>query len=113
MKKLFFALSLLIGPAAFAGESYVCKEIGRGNHVLKLTQVGDDDIQEGAKYPFYLELYRGKKFMHSQYVTVTTEDVMFEFQGHKLTGMIYLDELDQTHLTLNAKEYRFDCGTEE
>jgi len=53
----------------------------------------------------------------SEAVTVTTEDVQVFFKNDenkrtKVSGTIYLDELDQTSLTIQGPrklEHRFDC----
>lgn len=118
MKSLLALIVLASSITAFAGEKYICKEITENSWDSKktmiLTQVGNIDIKEGVKYNFTLEVYEGNsaKAVVSEKVTVETEDVMFGFENKakKISGMIYLDELDQTWLKVGKTETRFDCN---
>ena len=71
-------------------------------------------FEEGAKFAFQLEVFEGNssKAVLSEKVTVETEDVMFGFKNSakKITGMIYLDELDASYLTIKGKTTHFDCN---
>lgn len=118
MKSLLALVVLASSISAFAGEKYICKEITENSWDSKktmiLTQVGDIEVKEGVKYTFKLEVYEGNssKPVVAENVTVETEDVMFGFnnKAKKISGMIYLDELDQTWLKVGKNETRFDCN---
>lgn len=118
MKSLLALITLLTSITAFAGEKYICKEITENSwdskRTLILTQVGNIEINEGVKYTFTLEVFEGNssKAIVSEKVTVETEDVMFAFsnKAKKISGMIYMDELDQTWLKVGKNEWHFDCN---
>lgn len=116
MKLSPFALALVVSASAqAAGTQYICKELqGDETRTVVLTQVGSRKIVEGKKEPFVLELYKtGQKTpLLVAEGTVETEDVMFNFtSADKRTVFgIYLDELDQSYLTLKGqKTSYFDC----
>src|SRR5688572_18330166 len=101
---LMLALSLT-SSMAFAGEKFICQQTDGDRYSPKkmiLTQIGTAEIREGKPYSFKLEVFegRGSEAKISETVTVETEDVMFGFKNKvkKISGMIYLDELDQTWL---------------
>lgn len=114
---------LVITSSAFADRSreaiqYICKELpNRGNfdkQTLVFTQIGTGNLTEGVKYPFKLQIFakHNRQPIVSTTVTVETEDVMFGFESKKddLSGMIYLDELDQASLTIRNQTRNFDCN---
>lgn len=119
---LIVTLFSILSVPVFAGSKYICKELDSKDDVgrtLILTQVGHAKIEEGKHYNFQLELFQNYNStpVLSEAVTVTTEDVQVFFKNAKnkrtkLSGTIYLDELDQTSLTIRGPrklEYRFDC----
>ena len=118
MKNLLALLVLISSVGAFAGEKYICKQITANSYdnkvTMVVTQVGDAKIEEGKTYSFTLELFEtgNSKPLVSEKVTVETEDVMFSIsnKAKKITGMIYLDELDQAWLYVGTKKYDFDCN---
>jgi hypothetical protein len=113
---LLFVLTIL-SATAFAGEKYICTQIDGDEYAPKkmiLTQVSDDTIHEGKFYPFKLEIFDGNssKAIVSESVNVRTEDVMFKFTNtaKKVSGIIFLDEMDQSHVKVGKTEYRFNCN---
>lgn len=113
---LLLALTIL-SATAFAGEKYICRETGGDEYAPKkfiLTQVSDDVIHEGKFYSFKLEIFEGNsgKAIVSESVNVRTEDVMFKFTNtaKKISGIIFLDEMDQTWVKVGKTEYHFDCN---
>ncbi len=117
MKLLIAAIILISSTQTFAGEKYICKEkkeSWESKTSFILTQIGDATLKEGEKYSFQLEVFEGNsgRPLLSEKVTVQTEDVMFGFKNSakKITGMIYLDELDASYLTIKGKTTHFDCN---
>jgi hypothetical protein len=113
--KFLFLLAITISSTAFAGEKYICREIGGDEYAPKkmiLTQVSDESIREGKFYPFKLEIFDSGKAIVSESVNVRTEDVMFRFTNtaKKISGIIFLDELDQTSVSVGRTKYHFDCN---
>jgi hypothetical protein len=113
---LVLALSILTS-VAFAGEKYICTQADSEDFAPKklvLTQIGHEEVQEGKTHSFKLELFQGRdrKALVSETVSVRTEDVMFSFsnKSKKISGMIYMDELDQTWLKIGKEEMHFDCN---
>lgn len=114
MKTLILALALL-SLNAFAGEAYTCTQldvVGGPGLTLTLTQIGDSEIREGRPYRFHLVLAAPGAVILDEVATVQTEDVMFSFRvkSKPIKGMIYLDELDQTWLTIKGQRMDFDCN---
>lgn len=118
MKTLLAAMTLFISFQSIANTKYICKEMTRNSwdekRTLILTQMGRGTIEEGKKYSFMLEVYgrNTSKSILTEKVVVETEDVMFGFSNHtkQISGMIYLDELDQTWLRVGRTEVRFNCN---
>lgn len=117
MKLIIAAIVLMTSTLAFSGEKYICKELKESwesKSSFILTQIGDEEVREGQKHTFMLEVYEGNssKPVLAEKVTVETEGVMFAFKNSakKIKGMIYLDELDQTYLTIKGKTTHFDCN---
>lgn len=98
-----------------AGVKYICKEIVNygPKQTLILTQVSDQVLREDVKERFLLEVYEGSekqpRLISKGYVI--TEDVMVNFvsDNKKIKTIIYLDEMEETVLTVNKKETKFDC----
>ena len=121
MKLLTLLASTLIATSSFAGERYLCHQTDAEStyeaqqyspYKIVLTQVGHDKIQEGKFFPFYLEVYLDQtKPIFETAVNMRNEDVMMKFTNtaKKVSGMIYLDEMDQAYLTVGNKKMHFDC----
>lgn len=122
MKFVLLALSFLSLPAFAAEESitYTCAEYKvPANRAKLLTLVVPAKIKEGKS--FYMTVSLGenngrafRQLFNKQAVGIT-EDVMlnFEVKRERISGIVFMDELDQTALSYNGKDYRFDCGSQE
>lgn len=76
-----------------------------------LQQLSKEPLKEGTPSKFLLSYTAAGQLKHVP-VTVTTEDVMVEWKGPKgsgIEGILFLDEDDQTSLTIGAKEGRYKC----
>lgn len=110
-----FALTLF-APAAFAAGSYSCREIkpkyGPATLSFQLKKIGVSAPAEGNFIRYTLEISERGAVIFRAPAVATTEDVMLHFavKGQRVYGTIFMDELDQTSLTLQGKNYRFNCG---
>ncbi|MES2962697.1 MAG: hypothetical protein V4760_02330 [Bdellovibrionota bacterium] len=122
MFKAVILAVLAFSPSAFADSTkLVCRELegDRQTVVLeiapgqeaKLGRTGS--LKEGVKYDFVLSLYTDNQAHTSKEFTgtVETEDVMFSFQSKdgKLSFQVYMDEMDQSSLTVDGKSTSFAC----
>jgi hypothetical protein len=118
MKNLFLAvLALSTSVPAFAGEQYYCK----GNFstsestTLFVKALSHDHAIEGEKMEYLIVIRDDAEEIFHGHVSAESEDVMLSFKSRrgqqKLSGMIYMDELNQTWMKLgNAKEaLHFNC----
>ncbi len=117
MKLIIAFLVLTASALSFAGEKYICKEKKESWESKKtfiLTQIGDAQVKEGVKYSFILEVFEGNssKPVMTEKVIVETEDVLFGFKNtaKKISGMIYMDELEGSWLSIKGKKIYFDCN---
>ena len=107
-----------------SGESveYSCTEYGGGSRTLLLRV--PSDMNEGQKYQnIVIQIKNGNQVLFdTNRGTASTEDVHLFLSAKngnkKLSGTLFMDELDQTSITLkNGKKsrqsFRFDCGSEE
>jgi hypothetical protein len=118
-----FALLLCFAPLAKAStdvisySKFVCKQIdlkhGEAARTFVLKKIGDVAINEGVEYKYQFLLFNGidRAPEIATVVKVTTEDVMFNFENKArgISGMIFLDEYDQTSLTIDGQDLRFAC----
>jgi hypothetical protein len=115
MKIALIALALTVSAPAFAGQTYNCREvksgIGPATKSVLLTQIGNTPIEEGRAYQFNLKIADRGRVIVDERAVVTTEDVMFFFEvkGKRIAGTIYMDELDQSNLTIGNQSFRLDC----
>lgn len=109
--RIAVALGFFASGIASAGEKYVCVEFDRATGDLKnstvvLQQTGRGEIREGKPMGFSLEKFIGAEIVQDLGVqgTVLTEDVSFLFKSadQKVKFHIYLDEMDQSSLTVNG-----------
>ena len=114
--------SSLISLAQAAPEqssgSFQCVNVDRGAKALSapakaftLVQLSKQPMKEGTPSRFLLK-YADAGRPKSVVVTVTTEDVMVEWKGPKgsaVSGILFLDEDDQTVLKIGSKEGRYKC----
>ena len=119
MKAALSVLALVLSPLAHADETskFVCQqthlEAGQSRHTMVLKEIGAAPIKEGveAKCQFLLFNDTDRAPEIATVVSVTTEDVMFNFESkkHGISGIIFLDEYDQTSATINGVDMRFTC----
>jgi hypothetical protein len=120
MKSMILALmvSCVLSASAFAGEKLVCNEYSRRTSKLLqttvvLTPMKEGEIREGQKFPYRLERFVGAEVMANLEVegTVLTEDVSFEFtsKDKKLSFHVYMDEMNESGLTLEGKTSSYIC----
>lgn len=117
MKSLLIVAFALLSLNALAGDKYICKQIGGDEYSPKkmiLTQVSDENMSEGKFYAFKLEIFENNtsKAIVSESVNVRIEDVMVKFTNtaKKISGMIYLDELEASYVKVGSTSYNFDCN---
>jgi hypothetical protein len=113
--KFLFLLALTLSSAAFAGDKYICTEIGGEEYAPKklvLTQIGNAKYEELKRFPYTLEIYASGKRLLLETVNVKTEDVMVSItnSAKRISGTIYLDEMEASYLTIGSKKFKFDCN---
>ncbi|MNK89331.1 hypothetical protein D3C87_1093390 [compost metagenome] len=125
MKALLVLATLLtISGTAQAFESIQCKgneEFGTSKNVtmtMKAVDKTNNDVPEGVKVPYELLVMIDNQVVVATTVQAHAEDVMFQFRSKtnrfgKVSGIIYLDELDQTSVTVNDLDFTLDCNSEE
>lgn len=116
MKFALVLITVFAGSFAHAAKegygSYECKLIAgqpkqAPTKAFSLIQLAPTLAPEGDKQDFLLK-YDGKSVV----VTVTTEDVMVQWKGPKgsgISGILFLDEDDQTALKIGKLEARYKC----
>lgn len=119
MKNLFLALITLTSSTAFAGEQYYC----HGNYetdasaTLFVKVLSHDKITEGEKMEMLVVVRDGAKTLFEGRVSAENEDVQVFLKSRrgqpKLSGMIFLDELDQTSINVAGEQMNFDCNPKE
>ncbi|HRO68066.1 MAG TPA: hypothetical protein PL182_10915 [Pseudobdellovibrionaceae bacterium] len=118
MKALVLTLALFAGSFAAAHEggnfgTVVCIQNSnyspiQDSKILVLMQ----QIAQSRNYQ--LSVYQTvfgnqRQLVHSEIVKVTTEDVMANFKGKKASVMIYLDELNQSSLSIEKTKVSLIC----
>lgn len=110
---LALALSSLFSLSSFAVEKYVCVEYDRGTGKLKqqtvvLTSLDKTPLKEGRPGKFLLELYQGAGTVEaiSTEGRADLEDVQLNFESvnKKVNFTIFLDELNESSLSINGKD---------
>lgn len=121
MKITLITLALVLSSAfAFASE-YNCEQKEGGSHTLVLQT--QSDFRDGDKTPTKILIKDGAgKIIFNASGSAYTEDVVVNFNAksgkNKVSGTLYLDELDQTSVTLkkgkkSRKNFDFDCNPED
>lgn len=92
---------------------WVCREYDRGTQAAKqrtvvIEQTDDQGLTEGKKLGFSIDLYKGAENYPelSAKGIAQTEDVSFNFKSSdgKVGFNIYLDEMNESGLTLNGQD---------
>ncbi len=119
MKFIAAVLFALLSTSAFAF-TFNCK--GRDqdmDYSMVLKEVGKTNVPENTPVDYQLLIKKNSKVLFSAMVTGKSEDVMLSLRSRRgaplLQGMIYMDELDQTTITLGANHQviYFNCNGEE
>jgi|GEM_PF-1719770 len=114
MKNALIILSLIVSSiSAFGAEKYVCNKYDRRTDKIEqstvvLTPMQNGRIEEGVPMKYRLELYEGASTSPKMDVegVVLSEDVSFAFEANdkKTSFHIYLDEMNESSLSLNSKK---------
>lgn len=124
MKSVFTALAFIVSSSAFAGqfsrEQYICKESKRSHSATSvgmkmiLTSTSRADV-EGRPIRYVLQVIKGNKLVVEEQAYGEKNDVILNFavKGKAISGMIFMDELDQTSLSLHGKELSFNCDVKD
>lgn len=122
--KILLALSALVAlsSTAFAGDQFVCQGIkGSEGNILNVNVLSSNS-RDGENFPVHLILSNEDGVEFDGKGVGEQEDVNFTFKAQarsaaneilSIEGQIYLDELDQTSVTFNGVDYRFDCDYQE
>lgn len=112
------ALLFAVSTPAFAAPKLVCSEYNRSTQRLGQTTVvlepaSRGRIEEGTPFAYELQIYQGASVMPEETVegTVVSEDVMFDFTAKEgaTTFRVYMDEMNESFLTVNGKTTYFIC----
>ena len=122
MKTLLLALSLTLGLAASAQaakkiekEKIECEGLDQNSGYTMTMDARSQSNVEGKAIAYYLEvLGEHQEPLFANIVFGVKEDVMLNFKSKagvqpKLSGLLYMDEADQTWVKLNGDELRFSC----
>lgn len=123
MKALVILAAVFVSTNAFAIEDMTCKgnkDFGTSETVsVQIKAVGKttNQVPEGTSVPYKITVKNDGEVWADGVVSASQEDVMFGFEGAgsfgELSGMIYLDELEQSHLSLNDMKLQLDCRGED
>ncbi|MBX3041807.1 MAG: hypothetical protein KF789_13960 [Bdellovibrionaceae bacterium] len=116
--------AIVLMLALFAGSFAMAHEGGNFGTVICIQNSGYSPIKDSklmvlmqqiaATRNYQLSVYQTvfgnqRQLVHSEVVKVTTEDVMANFKGKKASVMIYLDELNQSSLTIDKTTIALIC----
>ncbi len=117
MKAILLALfALTASIQAFAGaEEFSCVGIKQSTGMtLYVKALSNTNVPEGRKMSYFLKITSRGLPVFAGNVSATQEDVMLKFFYQKtrtdLDGTIYLDELEQSWISIDNEEFRFDCN---
>jgi hypothetical protein len=114
------ALTLFVNTAK--ADIFQCRgnDSESGDYTLLLENHGRmsiDDVPEGTLVPFLLILKNDGNTILKTTVLAQQEDVLFGFEAAsgKVAGHIYLDELDQSSLSVDSLDHglNFECERTE
>lgn len=114
---LMTLVAALISTSAMAADKIVCREQS-GKKITVVVSPGEQ-LAVGANEDLdsrsqgIIEVYTKNVIISDIAVegVIETEDVMYSFvsKNKKVSLRIFLDEMDQTTLTLNGKDYSLVC----
>lgn len=119
MKKLGLIFAFVFGASLAQAArndhgTYVCDVIKAGRLTptprFTLKMISPTRAPEGKPTKYLLE-YQQHGRVKSAVAIAVEEDVMFQFHvpGKSISGMIYMDEMDQTTIEINGVEARYSC----
>jgi len=127
MFSVFFATTLVFAKSESRGpqnavEEYSCDELDSGSKTL-VVRVPSKMIEETKYKDVFIQVKDGTRVLFTTNSgTAEMEDVMLWFSGRQgnksLSGTVYMDELDQTSVSIKSgkksrKNFRFDCNRED
>jgi hypothetical protein len=114
MKTLLLALVALSSTSALTKpDTYWCKGTGADSgKTLYVRILSSDQAREGDKLSWLMVIRDGSETIFSGNVKSDLEDVDLGFHARGLSGMIFLDELNETWVKLNGQDMRFDCNVQ-
>ena len=111
MKTVLVALTALVSLPAFAQpDTYWCAGKGKDEGKTLYTRIlSAEQAREGDKMTWLMVIRNGSETIYSSNVKGSLEDVDLGFKARGLEGMIFLDELNETWVTVDGQEMHFDC----
>jgi hypothetical protein len=112
--KYFALLAVAISFNAFAEIKYACKGInGSEGYVLTIQSKSPTNVPEMFPVDYKVILRKENTVYFADMVTGRTQDVQLFLRGRRgspvLSGTVYLDELYDVTLSINGKDFNFDC----
>jgi hypothetical protein len=82
-----------------------------GAYTKKVVEVYSANNSRYKVLKIYDEVLTTKRrsLVHEALVSVSTEDVMFDMRGRDLFMRIYLDELNESYITIGRQQIHIDC----
>lgn len=114
---MFFLFALFFSQFSNAASTeYFCQGIYESAGTsLYVRTINDRRVSDGDTFRVFVELSRKDQILFSGMGKGEIEDVNLQFSARsseKLTGHIFLDEMDQTSVQWNGQDFRFDCSYE-
>lgn len=112
--KYFALLLLAVSFSSMADTNLVCKGInGSEGYVLTIKNTSPDNVPEMFPVDYKVILRKDNTVYYAGTVTGRTEDVQLFLRGRRgspvLSGTVFLDELYDVNLSINGKDFNFDC----
>jgi hypothetical protein len=112
---MIFLFALFVSSFSQAASTeYFCQGIrGSEGTALYVRTIAPRRVSDGDTFSVFVELSRKDQVLFAGMGKGEIEDVNFQFSARseqKLTGHIYLDEMDQTSVTWNGQNFDFDCS---
>ncbi len=116
MKTLIALATLTFGLSAYATgptHLFTCYgKDGRDSYVMTIT---GGPVADGGRAVHRVKITSCDGVVFDADVTVEKEDVMQSYRSRRgaeqtLSGMVYLDELNETYMDVDGEEIQFDCN---
>lgn len=114
----YFALFVLaVSFSSFADTKLVCKGInGSEGYVLTIQNKSPDNVPEMFPVDYKVILRKENTVYFADLVTGRQQDVQLFLRGRRgspvLSGTAFLDELYDVNLSINGKDFNFNCEAE-